>query len=284
MQRVGGQIGRRGRGDSLGKIPGADDGAGERAVDRAGLGQLHLRRLQHAVRDARAVDAPVVEAAADRAPLVDAPEVGAHGERGVVPAGSAQGGLLLQRAAVVHRGVLVERLLYQGDLPGSGVVGRGDEVPLVREHRPLGGDHLDPALAVAEAERERAVLLGDDERRPRLVAVAPVGDQRLGAAIGRRRPDEGLEGEALQALDFRVGRDFQEGAVIADLAAPLVGAAGGGPDHLLLEARPVGVLVAADDLDDVALVGGGFATHHEVDGLSRRHADAVGIARDSGHR
>ena len=179
--------------------------------------------------------------------------------------------------------VVVERLLHQRDLLGLGVVGRGDEVPLVRDQRPVGCRHLDVAFAVAEAERERAVLLGDDEGSAGLVAVAPVGDQRLGAAIGCRRPDEGLEGEALKGLDRGVGRHLHEGAVVADLLAPLVGAAGAGPDHLFLDARAVGVLVAADQADDVALVGGGFGAHHEVDGLTRRHADAVGIARDSVH-
>ena len=283
MQPVGGEIGHRRRGDPFGKVPGADDGGGERAVHRAGLGEFHLRRRQHAIGDARAVDAAVVEAAADGASLVDAPEVGAHGERGVMLARRLQGGLLLDGAAVADLGVLVERLLYQRDLLRGGVVAGGDEVPLVREQRPLGGDHLDLAPAVAEAERERAVLLGDDHGRAGLVAVAPVGDQRLGAAIGRRRPDERLEGEALQGLDRRMGGNFQEGAVVADLPAPLVGAVGAGPDHLFLEARPVWVLVAADEADDVASVGGRFAAHHEVDGLSRRHADAVGITRDSGH-
>ena len=283
VQSVGGEIGRPRRLDALGEVPGADDGGGERAVRRADLGKLHLRRGQHAIGDARAVDAPVVEAAADGAPLVDTPEVGAHGQRRVVLARTAQLGLLLQDAGVVHLGVVVERLLHQSDLLGLGVVGRGDEVPLVRDQRTVGGGHLDVALAVAEAERKRAVLLGDDEGRARLVAVAPVGDQRLGAAIGRRRPDEGLEGKALQPLDRGMSRHFHEGAVVADLPAPLVGAARAGPDHLLLDAGAVGVLVAADEADDVALVGGGFGTHHEVDGLSRRHADAVGITRDSGH-
>ena len=248
-----------------------------------GLGKLHLRRAQHAVGDARAVDAPVVEAAADGAPLIYALEVAAHGEWCVVLARPAQRRLFLQGPAVVHIGVFVERLLHQRHLLRLGVVGCGDEVPLVRDQRPVGGDHLDLALTVTEAERERAVLLGDDERSTCLVAVAPVGDQRLGAAIGRRRPDERLEGEALKPLDGGMSRNFHEGAVVADLAAPLVGAAGAGPDDLLLDAGAVGVLVAADEADDVAFVGGSFATHHEVDGLSRRHADAVGIARDSGH-
>ena len=283
MQPVGGEIGRRRRLDALREVPGADDGGGEIAVLRPGLGKLHLRRAQHAVGDARAVDAPVVEAAADGPPLVDALEVAAHGERGVVLAGPAQRGLLLHDAAVLDVGVFVQRLLHQRHLLRLRVVGSGDEVPLVRDQRAVGGGHLDVALAVAEAERERAVLLGDDERSTGLVAVAPAGDQRLCAAIRRRRPDEGLEGEALQAVDRGMRRDFHEGAVVADLAAALVGAVRARADDLLLDAGAVGVLVAADEADDVALVGGRLATHHEVDGLTRRHADAVGIARDSGH-
>jgi hypothetical protein len=164
---------------------------------------------------------------------------------------------------------------------------------LARERLGAGGD-VDPRAHPHPAARRQGVLVARDRSvgigQPRRQASVRVEADRPARPARRDRLDVPRRRERRPRPDLDLDRVApQPRTVVYDQARPGVGALGPSvvapvdrrPDDTLLEPRPVGMLVAVQQLDELRLVGPGRVDAQlELDALARSHAEPVAIAGD----
>ena len=241
-------------------VPEPGDDSGERGRHFGLPQRIHLRALESADRDARPVDL-AVEVVRHRASLRP-PGRDRHLALEAIPRARLES----QVGTRVEARVSARRRLDQAHRPARGVVARGHEHPFAFEQRAP-----DAVVLTVEGEGEGPGLVELHRKR------APLSDDRLPAA-GPGRPDPGLQGEAPERGHRRHPR----------VRAHVDGLPPGRPasvhrriDDGLDQTRAIAVLVGAHEAHDVATVRFHVCldAHLEVEGLSRRHAKAIGVAR-----
>ena len=169
-------------------------------------------------------------------------------------------------------------LLNHAQLPRRCVVRTRDQVPPSRRERSAGTDLGESPAAVGHPQRERAGGV-DQQSEPGRRIVLPPADEGLLSLVGGRRPDPGLHGEAEEPGERRGIGHHRAGSYVDRLVPARVLAVEGRLDLLLAVEVAVGVVVAADDPDEVGAVAlGTVGAHHEAQGLARRHAPGIRVA------
>ncbi|MGE3969452.1 MAG: hypothetical protein AB7F08_14520 [Dongiaceae bacterium] len=285
LEPVAGDVEDTVRRNLAGEIPGADDIRREtrRRIARKrfdlGLGEGtagEARRFQLAVVMARRRQ-PVAVAPNPVAPRL----MGRHAERraGLDP-GHDPGRCGDTRAALVA-GEGREGPLPQPHRAGAGIVARRHQIPVPGAQARTARDRLDPALAVAEPEREPPFAV-DHEEEARALGRRPAADQALLALARQGRPDQRLEREARRRLHRRRGRDEDRRAGMDALAPPGMAAVGGAVDRLLAIAGAARTVVAGEDAHELRLIIPRLAleAHHDLQPVAGGHAVAIAIAGD----
>ena len=274
VELVGGAVGHADGADIASKVPGSDHRRAElgrvRGVDEG----FHFRPAERPVGQPWAVDFAVIQPG--QAPPAAAQR--AKGERSGIPAQASCCGRGLDGGRVRYARIAGQRLLVQTHPARPGVIAGGDKIPRAVEQRSLGGQDFLVTLAVAQHDGQRGVVFGDDQGEAGLVPVPELGGNDLAALGRRRRPDEGLKGEAVEVLKRRTGGDGDVRAGLDRLPTARISLADRRLDGLFFDARTGRIGIAADDPDHLDAVARQLTVDHERDGFARGGAQFVGVA------